>query len=249
MCFSQHSISMEQLYCTIHEWSDEHLSVNPCGGCCQIIVSHRFKHVAMDLADAWLQLKSDRVMLFLCGHHIKWLIMNRFIWWPHKITYSYDCLLVMSCLIIGDWPVTESSPKMCRFLMWNLTQGNISRSKSHHSWWSDLVKCGHKVRRNWKTSYLMIFKLWKYCLREASTRGWHNLKVLFLLTYLCGYLSITVRSPLLCPANSLPVYLCVLYSLREETFWRNYFYRVSLVKQSVQLTSLAKYSGNVVICF
>lgn len=30
----------------------------------------------------------------------------------------------------------------------------------------------------------------------------------------------------------------------EETFWRNYFYRVSLIKQSTQLTSLAQQTGN-----
>jgi hypothetical protein len=27
--------------------------------------------------------------------------------------------------------------------------------------------------------------------------------------------------------------------VKEEKFWRNYFYRVSLIKQSTQLTSLA----------
>ncbi|XP_064617781.1 synapse-associated protein 1-like [Liolophura sinensis] len=32
--------------------------------------------------------------------------------------------------------------------------------------------------------------------------------------------------------------------ITEETFWRNYFYRVSLIKQSTQLTSLAQQSGN-----
>jgi len=37
---------------------------------------------------------------------------------------------------------------------------------------------------------------------------------------------------------------CVLCSMREETFWRNYFYRVSLIRQSVQLTSLAKCSSS-----
>ncbi|KAK6170436.1 hypothetical protein SNE40_018833 [Patella caerulea] len=30
----------------------------------------------------------------------------------------------------------------------------------------------------------------------------------------------------------------------EETFWRNYFYRVSLIKQSTQLTSLAQQTGS-----
>jgi len=29
------------------------------------------------------------------------------------------------------------------------------------------------------------------------------------------------------------------YRISEERFWRNYFYRVSLIKQSTQLTSLA----------
>lgn len=28
-------------------------------------------------------------------------------------------------------------------------------------------------------------------------------------------------------------------SVKEEVFWRNYFYRVSLIKQSAQLTALA----------
>lgn len=31
--------------------------------------------------------------------------------------------------------------------------------------------------------------------------------------------------------------------INEENFWRNYFYRVSLIKQSTQLTSLAKQTG------
>lgn len=31
----------------------------------------------------------------------------------------------------------------------------------------------------------------------------------------------------------------VFDSVKEEVFWRNYFYRVSLVKQSAQLTALA----------
>lgn len=35
------------------------------------------------------------------------------------------------------------------------------------------------------------------------------------------------------------VSLSVLKSVREEVFWRNYFYRVSLIKQSAQLTALA----------
>lgn len=29
------------------------------------------------------------------------------------------------------------------------------------------------------------------------------------------------------------------FSVKEEVFWRNYFYRVSLIKQSAQLTALA----------
>lgn len=33
--------------------------------------------------------------------------------------------------------------------------------------------------------------------------------------------------------------LSVLKSVKEEVFWRNYFYRVSLIKQSAQLTALA----------
>ncbi|KAK3576510.1 hypothetical protein CHS0354_034184 [Potamilus streckersoni] len=32
--------------------------------------------------------------------------------------------------------------------------------------------------------------------------------------------------------------------INEETFWRNYFYRVSLIKQSTQLTSLAQQTGS-----
>lgn len=31
----------------------------------------------------------------------------------------------------------------------------------------------------------------------------------------------------------------VFNSVKEEVFWRNYFYRVSLIKQSAQLTALA----------
>jgi len=35
-------------------------------------------------------------------------------------------------------------------------------------------------------------------------------------------------------------YKCDVFdSVKEEVFWRNYFYRVSLVKQSAQLTALA----------
>lgn len=33
--------------------------------------------------------------------------------------------------------------------------------------------------------------------------------------------------------------LFVHSSIKEEVFWRNYFYRVSLIKQSAQLTALA----------
>lgn len=33
--------------------------------------------------------------------------------------------------------------------------------------------------------------------------------------------------------------LCVFCRVKEEVFWRNYFYRVSLIKQSAQLTALA----------
>lgn len=32
--------------------------------------------------------------------------------------------------------------------------------------------------------------------------------------------------------------------IKEEQFWRNYFYRVSLIKQSTQLTSLAQHTGS-----
>lgn len=32
---------------------------------------------------------------------------------------------------------------------------------------------------------------------------------------------------------------CFYSSVKEEVFWRNYFYRVSLIKQSAQLTALA----------
>lgn len=35
------------------------------------------------------------------------------------------------------------------------------------------------------------------------------------------------------------VLLSVLKSVKEDVFWRNYFYRVSLIKQSAQLTALA----------
>ena len=34
------------------------------------------------------------------------------------------------------------------------------------------------------------------------------------------------------------------FRVKEEVFWRNYFYRVSLIKQSAQLTSLAQQSGD-----
>lgn len=33
---------------------------------------------------------------------------------------------------------------------------------------------------------------------------------------------------------------CLVFdSVKEDVFWRNYFYRVSLIKQSAQLTALA----------
>lgn len=35
------------------------------------------------------------------------------------------------------------------------------------------------------------------------------------------------------------VLLFVFESVKEDVFWRNYFYRVSLIKQSAQLTALA----------
>lgn len=36
------------------------------------------------------------------------------------------------------------------------------------------------------------------------------------------------------------VCVCVIcFRVKEEVFWRNYFYRVSLIKQSAQLTALA----------
>ena len=34
------------------------------------------------------------------------------------------------------------------------------------------------------------------------------------------------------------------FRVKEEVFWNNYFYRVSLIKQSAQLTSLAQQSGD-----
>ena len=39
--------------------------------------------------------------------------------------------------------------------------------------------------------------------------------------------------------NAVPV----IFRIKEEMFWRNYFYRVSLIKQSTQLTSLAQQTG------
>lgn len=33
-------------------------------------------------------------------------------------------------------------------------------------------------------------------------------------------------------------------SIKEELFWRNYFYRVSLIRQSTELSSLAQEGGN-----
>ena len=35
------------------------------------------------------------------------------------------------------------------------------------------------------------------------------------------------------------------FRVKEEVFWRNYFYRVSLIKQSVQLSTLS--SGQLLI--
>lgn len=35
------------------------------------------------------------------------------------------------------------------------------------------------------------------------------------------------------------MHIDVFDSVKEEVFWRNYFYRVSLIKQSAQLTALA----------
>lgn len=39
-------------------------------------------------------------------------------------------------------------------------------------------------------------------------------------------------------AEPIPVFV-VCFRVKEEVFWRNYFYRVSLIKQSAQLTALA----------
>ena len=37
-----------------------------------------------------------------------------------------------------------------------------------------------------------------------------------------------------------PLVCCIRFcSVKEDAFWRNYFYRVSLIKQSAQLTALA----------
>ncbi len=35
-----------------------------------------------------------------------------------------------------------------------------------------------------------------------------------------------------------------LFRINEEIFWRNYFYRVSLIKQSTQLSALAHENGS-----
>lgn len=35
------------------------------------------------------------------------------------------------------------------------------------------------------------------------------------------------------------LFILLVARISEERFWRNYFYRVSLIKQSTQLTSLA----------
>ena len=39
--------------------------------------------------------------------------------------------------------------------------------------------------------------------------------------------------------SALTVLPVVRFRVKEEAFWRNYFYRVSLIKQSAQLTALA----------
>ncbi len=36
----------------------------------------------------------------------------------------------------------------------------------------------------------------------------------------------------------MPILVCH-FRVKEEVFWKNYFYRVSLIKQSAQLTALA----------
>ena len=52
--------------------------------------------------------------------------------------------------------------------------------------------------------------------------------------------------------------ILLIFRVKEERFWRNYFYRVSLIKQSTQLSSLAdqgvlKYTSSsqffVICCF
>lgn len=48
--------------------------------------------------------------------------------------------------------------------------------------------------------------------------------------------SVPTRVFYLSAPTALPV---VRFRVREEAFWRNYFYRVSLIKQSAQLTALA----------
>ena len=35
----------------------------------------------------------------------------------------------------------------------------------------------------------------------------------------------------------------MLFRVNEETFWRNYFYRVSLIKQSTQINQLVNQNG------
>ncbi len=35
-----------------------------------------------------------------------------------------------------------------------------------------------------------------------------------------------------------------LFSIKEELFWRNYFYRVSLLRQSTELSSMTQGEGN-----
>jgi hypothetical protein len=46
------------------------------------------------------------------------------------------------------------------------------------------------------------------------------------------------------PALSEMRFKLVPKQVKEENFWLNYFYRVSLIKQSVQLEELSKKSGN-----
>lgn len=52
------------------------------------------------------------------------------------------------------------------------------------------------------------------------------------VTLLVGYL------------NNCYVYVCVLYSISEENFWRNYFYRVSLICQANELSYMGREGEN-----